>query len=138
MGWLMLYAGVTKLLDPQWSATFYLKGAKTFPAFYQWFLQPDVLPITNLLNAWGLTLVGIALILGIAMRLSVWGGIALMALYYFPILDFPLAGEHSYIVDEHVIYAAALLVLGVFGAGRAWGFGGLVVAQFPRLRVLLG
>ncbi len=138
MGWLMLYAGVTKLLDPQWSATFYLKGAKTFPAFYQWFLQPDVLPITNLLNAWGLTLVGIALILGIAMRLSVWGGIALMALYYFPILDFPLVGERSYLVDEHVIYAAALLVLGVFGAGRAWGLGGLVVARFPRLRVLLG
>lgn len=50
MGWLMLYAGVIKLINPNWSAAGYLGNAKTFAGFYNWFLQPSVLPFTNFLN----------------------------------------------------------------------------------------
>lgn len=35
IGWLMFYAGITKVLNPEWSAAGYLKGAKTFVVFYQ-------------------------------------------------------------------------------------------------------
>jgi len=111
LGWLFFYAGITKILNPAWSAEGYLKGAKTFTEFYQILARPDILSIINPLNAWGLTLIGAALILGIWMKKAAWLGIALMALYYIPILNFPYAGEHSIIVDEHIIYIGAFLVL---------------------------
>jgi len=122
MGWLMFYAGITKILDPDWSAAGYLKGAKTLPEFFNWFLQPDILPLTNLVNEWGLTLLGVSLILGVFVRFSSVLGAALMMLYYFPILQFPVVGEHSYIVDEHIIYALVLFFFAAVRAGRVWGF----------------
>ncbi len=123
LGWLFFYAGITKILNPAWSAAGYLKGAKTFAGLYNFFLSPGMLPITNFLNEWGLTLIGAALMLGIFARLASAGGILLMALYYFPILEFPYPNAHSFLVDEHVIYAAALLVLLALHAGKSWGLG---------------
>lgn len=117
----MFYAGITKVLDPSWSAAFYLKGAKTFPAFYTMLLSPSLLPIINFINAWGLTLLGLSLLSGLLIRVSAPLGALLMMLYYFPILDFPKVGEHSYLVDEHVIYALVLLLLAAFNAGTQWG-----------------
>jgi len=121
VGWFMFYAGITKVLNPEWSAAGYLKGAKTFPGLYQWFAQPDILPIINFINEWGLTLLGVSLLLGIFVRLSSLLGVALMLLYYFPVLEFPLIPPHSYIVDDHIIDAFALLVLAALQAGRVWG-----------------
>lgn len=121
LGGLYFYAGITKVLDPKWSAAGYLKGAKTFPVFYHWLLQPNILPLVNFVNEWGLTLLGISLLIGIWVRFSTLGGVVLMLLYYLPILTFPLVGEHSYIVDEHIVYIFALLILSAFRAGRVWG-----------------
>ena len=143
MGWLMFYAGITKILDPQWSAAGYLKGAKAFPGFFQWFLDPSVLPVVNFINEWGLTLLGISLILGVFVRLSSILGVLLMMLYYFPILDWPYPNPHSYIVDEHIIYTVVLLYFAAVGAGRVWGLenwcAGLPVCRnIPKLRNWLG
>lgn len=124
-GWLFFYAGITKVLDPAWTSAGYLAGAKTFTGFYQFLLQPGVLPVVDFLNQWGLTLIGAALILGIFVRLSSAAGILLMLLYYLPILQFPYPNEHAYIVDEHIIYITALLVLAAFNAGKTWGLGKL-------------
>lgn len=143
IGWLMFYAGLTKILDPAWSAAGYLAGAKTFAGFYQWFSQPAFLPFINFVNEWGLTLLGVSLLLGIFVRLSSVLGAALMLLYYFPVLEFPYIGTHSFIVDEHVIYALVLVYFAAVRAGRAWGLekwcSGLpVCSKFPKLRALLG
>jgi thiosulfate dehydrogenase [quinone] large subunit len=121
IGILFFYAGITKVMDSTWSAEGYLKGAKLFAEFYNFLLQPSVLPIVNLLNEWGLTIIGASLILGIFVRWSALAGALLMLLYYFPILDFPYPNAHSYIVDEHIAYIAALLVLSAFRAGKIWG-----------------
>ncbi len=143
LGCLFFYAGITKLLDPSWSAAFYLKGAKTFPAFYQWLLQPDILPVINFLNEWGLTLIGLALILGIFVRLASIAGATMMLLYYFPILDFPYPNAHAFIVDEHIVYIFAFLVLASFRAGRVFGLEKWcsnlpICSRFPRIRSWLG
>ena len=143
MGWMMFYAGVTKIIDPKWSAAFYLKDAKTFSSFYNWFLQPNILPMTNFVNEWGLTLVGAFLILGIFVRLSSIGGLLLMLLYYFPILVFPYPNPHSFIVDEHIIYAVAFLFFAAIHAGSAWGLERWcsnlpICSRYPRLRAWLG
>ncbi|OGF80022.1 hypothetical protein A2926_01040 [Candidatus Giovannonibacteria bacterium RIFCSPLOWO2_01_FULL_44_40] len=143
MGWLMFYAGITKILDPNWSAAGYLKGAKTFVGFYQWLLQPNILPALNFVNEWGLTLLGISLVFGVFVRLSSVLGAILMLLYYFPILQFPYPNPYSYIVDEHIIYTLALLFLASLRAGRIWGLENWcsslpVCSRFPRLRNWLG
>ena len=67
-GWMFFYAGITKVLNPQWSAEGYLKGAKSFVWLYQWLLQPEILPIINSINKWGLTLLGASLIIGLFVR----------------------------------------------------------------------
>lgn len=143
MGWMMFYAGITKVLNPQWSAAGYIGNAKTFTGFFQWFLRPDILPITNFLNEWGLTILGVSLILGVFVRLTSIGGLALMLLYYFPILDFPYPNPHSFVVDEHIIYAAVLLFFIATHASRAWGLEKWcsslpICSKFPRLRNMLG
>ena len=73
LGWYMFYAGITKVLDPSWSAEGYLKGAKFLPGFYTWLTSPGILPIVNFVNEWGLTLLGVSLILGIFVAYMVLG-----------------------------------------------------------------
>lgn len=143
LGWLFFYAGITKLLNPGWSAASYLKGAKTFTLFYQWLLQPQMLPITNVVNEWGLTLLGLSLIFGIFVRLSSILGAVLMLLYYFPILNFPYPNKNSLLVDQHIVYASALLLLGSLKAGRIFGLEEWcaklpICSRSPKLRALLG
>ncbi|MEX2090729.1 MAG: DoxX family protein [Candidatus Paceibacterota bacterium] len=142
LGWMFFYAGITKVLNPTWSAEGFLKGAKLFNPFFNWFLQPGILPITNFVNEWGLTLLGVSLILGIAVRLSSSLGALLMLLYYIP-LGFPYPNPNSYIVDQHIIFIFSLLVLGGFRAGRflgleSWCSGLPICRKFPKFRSLLG
>lgn len=143
MGWMFFYAGIIKVLDPQWSAAGYLQGAKTFAGFYRWLLGADILPVVNFVNEWGLTLLGTALILGVFVRLGSLLGSLLMLMYYFPILQFPYPNMHAYIVDEHIIYIAALLFLAAMRAGRIWGLENWcsnlpICKMYPGLRRLLG
>lgn len=67
----------------------------------------------------GLLLVGGALVLGVALRAAAVGGTALMLLMWLSSL--PL--KTNPVLDEHVIYAAAMFALAATGAGNAWGFG---------------
>lgn len=122
LGWLMFYAGITKILKPGgWSAAGYLGGAKTFSGFYQWLLTPEILPFINFINEWGLTLLGLSLIFGLFVRLSSVLGAVLMMLYYFPVLQFPYPSANSYIIDDHIIYALILLFFAAIKAGRVFG-----------------
>ncbi len=125
LGWVFLYAGLAKLLMPGWSAAGLLNAAKTFPGLYAWFATPGILPIVNFLNAWGLTLLGVSLILGLFVRWSAIPGMLLMLLYYFADNAFPSVPS-GFLVDEHIIYIAALLLLFAFNAGRIWGVDGIL------------
>lgn len=122
LGWLMLYAGITKIMNADWTSAGYLSNAKTFNGFYSWLTQPHILPIIDFINEWALFMLGISLIFGIFIRVSTLLGVLLMLLYYFPVLTFPYVGTHSFIVDEHIIYILALFILFAFKAGRQVGF----------------
>jgi thiosulfate dehydrogenase [quinone] large subunit len=142
-GWLMFYAGLVKIFNPNWSAAGYLQNAQTFSGFYHWLAQPVFLPYINFINEWGLTLLGISLILGAFVRLSSLLGAFLMFLYYFPVLNFPYAGDHYYIVDDHIIFALVLLMFAAFKVGRIWGLekwysDSPIFSQYPKLRNWLG
>lgn len=121
LGWLIFYAGITKVLNPEWSAKGYLLSAKTFSSFYAWLASDSILPIVNFLNEWGLTLIGLSLIIGALVRLSSLFGVLIMILYYFPVLTFPKVGDHSYLVDDHIVYAVILILFVAFHAGLYYG-----------------
>jgi thiosulfate dehydrogenase [quinone] large subunit len=123
LGWVFFWAGITKVLTPGWSAAGYLNSAKTFPAVYHWFASPGLLGVTNIVSEWGMVLLGLSLILGVFIRWTAPFGIALMVLYYFPILQFPYPNINSFLVDEHVIYIGSLLVLWSFHTDRFWSLG---------------
>ena len=138
----MFYAGITKVLDPAWTATGYLTNAKTFPGFYGWVVSPENIGWVNFLNEWGLTLIGVSLILGLGVRLSSILGAILMLLYYFPVLEFPKV-EHGFIVDDHLIYAVVLAFLATVRAGRYYGLDNWcanlpICRKYPRLHKIWG
>jgi thiosulfate dehydrogenase [quinone] large subunit len=64
--------------------------------------------------------IGLALILGIAVRLAAVAGIAWMAMFYTASSIWP---ENNLFLDDHVIYAIALAGIAYVGAGRYLGLG---------------
>lgn len=125
LGFVFLYAGLSKIFTAGWSAAGFLNSAKTFHGFYAWLATPGMLPLVNFLNEWGLILLGVSLMAGIFVRWSSIAGIILMVLYYFAANPFPTVAS-GFLVDEHVIYAADLLLLYALNAGRIWGIDGLL------------
>lgn len=92
-------------------------------------------PIIDFLFMFGLLSIGVAFVLGIALRLASISGVTLMALMYVSAL--PLANNPF--IDEHIIYALVLLLLAELKAGEIMGFGkswskSSVVKSFPFLR----
>jgi len=114
------------------SDIFLLENANTFSGFYSWLASPNILPIVDALNQWGLTIIGAVLIVGILVRFSAYLGALMMILYYFPGLTFPYVGEHSYIVDDHIIYAMAFLVLASMSSNHIWSLAGLFKSRMKK------
>lgn len=77
-------------------------------------------------------MIGLALVLGVFVRLASKFGILLMILYYLPILNFPYAGKNALIVDEHIIYIAAFMVLKKFDAGAYFGLENKLKKYLPK------
>ena len=121
MGWLFLYAGISKIVNPDWTAEGYMRGSKILSVMYNWFALPGNIGFVNFLNEWGLTLIGLSLITGAAVRYASYFGILLMLLYYFPVLDFPYVGEYFFLVNDHIIYALIFLVFIGTRTGELWG-----------------
>lgn len=124
MGWIFFYAGVSKIINPEWTAAGYLNNASSFQGLFSWFASAENIGWVNFLNEWGLTLVGVALILGIFVKWASIAGIALMALYYFAVLDFPKVGANAFILDDHVVYALVFWLFIVTDAGKYMGLDG--------------
>jgi thiosulfate dehydrogenase [quinone] large subunit len=78
----------------------------------------------------GLLGIGVALISGVALRIAAVAGVAMMAMMW--LAEFPLAqhtstgtpsGSVNPLVDYHVVYVIALIVLAATYAGNTWGLG---------------
>ena len=67
----------------------------------------------------GLLGIGIALILGIGMRIASYSGALMLLLMYLAVIP----PEHNPFLDEHIIYALMLLILPMLGAGQHFGLG---------------
>jgi len=129
IGWHFLYEGIAKLLKPQWSAFSFLQQARgPLAGLFHWMAgNADVLGCVNLLNIWGLILIGTGLIVGCLTRTASTAGILLILLYYFcnpPFVGYfySIPSEGSYlIVNKNLVEAAALLVALTTASGRFYG-----------------
>lgn len=118
LGWVLFYSGITKVLDPSWTAAGYLENAVPpgNPFVGAWSVFAT-LPATDLLVQWGLTLTGIGLLFGAFVRWNALWAAAMMVLFWASSL--PL--EHAVVIDEHVVYAVVLVSLAALDAGKVAG-----------------
>jgi len=127
IGWHFLYEGLSKLFMDNWSAQSYLANATGFlSGFYHWLASGEgLVKIIDILNVYGLILIGLLLFLGIFVRLTSVGGFILLLLYYFayPPFGTSLFGSpegHFYIVNRNFIEAFLLLWF-VFSGQSGYG-----------------
>ena len=141
--WLaLLYESIAKLTSPSWSAAGYLKQARgPFADLFKGLAsQPNLLDNANLITMWGLTIVGVLLILGLFTRLASLAGIGFIVLFYLanpPFIGYfySLPTEGSYlIVNKNLVELCALVVILVTGSGRFAGLDRILHGLFARRR----
>ena len=144
VGWHFLYEGLTKLTAPSWTSAGYLKQARgPLAEQFRWLAtQPDMLANADLITMWGLTLVGLFLILGLFTRLASLAGIGFILLFYLcnpPFVGYfySIPSEGSYlIVNKNLVEISALAVIFATGSGRFAGLDRIVhglISRRPRL-----
>jgi thiosulfate dehydrogenase [quinone] large subunit len=141
VGWHFLYEGIAKLTSASWSAAGYLKQARgPFAALFKSLAaQPDLLAYADLITMWGLTAVGLLLILGLFTRLASLGAIGFILLFYLcnpPFVGYfySIPSEGSYlIVNKNLVELGALIVILVTGSGRYAGLDRIVSGLLGRL-----
>jgi len=140
VGWHFLYEGIAKLSAPSWSAAGYLKQARgPFAGLFKSLAaQPDLLANADLITMWGLTAVGLLLILGLFTRLASLGAIGFILLFYLcnpPFVGYfySIPTEGSYlIVNKNLVELCALVVILVTGSGRFAGIDRILHRLFSR------
>ncbi|GAA4098551.1 hypothetical protein ACFFOS_01630 [Nocardioides kongjuensis] len=83
----------------------------------------------------GLLAIGVALTFGIAMRLGTLAGFVMYVLMWSVVLP----PANNPVLDDHLLGAVSMVVLGLTGAGATWGMGHAwsqvpLVRRFPVLR----
>jgi uncharacterized membrane protein YphA (DoxX/SURF4 family) len=129
IGWHFLYEGVSKIFTPGWTSKYYLEGSLWIgKGFFAWIANtPALLSIADVMNVWGLTLIGLALILGVFTRWAAIGGAAMLLMYivaYPPIAGYTFGGivEGSYLwINKNTIELVMLILLAAVDRKELWG-----------------
>ena len=144
IGWHFLYEGLTKLTAPSFTAAGYLKQARgPFAEMFKSIAtQPNLLANADLITMWGLTLVGLFLILGLFTRLASLAGIGFILMFYLaapPLIGYfySIPSEGSYlIINKNLVELCALAVIFATGSGKFAGLDRIIhglIARRPRL-----
>lgn len=129
IGWHFLYEGIVKLMNPGWTSSGYLMDSKGWFSnlFQEIAMNPQLLKAADFLNIWGLTAIGLGLMLGLFTRIASVCGIILLLMYYasHPALigvNYALPNEGSYlIINKTLIELFALWVLFMFPGNERIG-----------------
>jgi thiosulfate dehydrogenase (quinone) large subunit len=140
VGWHFLYEGISKLTSPSWSAAGYMRVSRgPFASFFKWIASnPQMLDNANLITMYGLTIVGVLLILGLFTRLAAAGGIAFILLIYLcnpPFVGYfyTIPTEGSYlIVNKNLVELCALAVILFTRSGLFAGLDRILHGLFVR------
>ena len=129
VGWHLLYEGMAKLSNSNWTSAAYLLDSKwIFSGIAKWIVtNPGLLSFVDTLNMWGLTLIGLSLMFGLMSRWASIAGACLLVVYYLfhpPLvgLEYSKPPEGSYLlVDKNLVEACALFVLAMFPTSHITG-----------------
>lgn len=88
------------------------------------FFQSIASPLVDVLFMAGMLGVGAAIMLGIGTRVAAVAGTAIMVMMYLAEWPF-MVGSTNPLVDYHIIYALALIVVAATMAGDTWGLGAM-------------
>jgi thiosulfate dehydrogenase (quinone) large subunit len=131
LGWVFLWAFLDKLFGlghETPSARSWINGGSPTKGFLANSPSGPFKDLYNNMagNAWadwlfmiGLAGIGVALILGIGMRVAAVAGAALLVMMWSAVLP----PENNVFMDDHLIYAAVLVGLALIGAGNTVGLG---------------
>lgn len=148
MGGMMLFAGIGKYTGDGFNAAGYLGNvAAVSPVSGLYGAMAEnamMMDIINVVIPATQVLIGLALILGLFVRLAVFGGALQMAMFYLGGWE----GEWLGLFDSTLIYMVVFLAIGAFAAGRIIGLdryieqlevgGTPLVERYPKLGYLLG
>lgn len=148
MGWLFLWPFLDKLLglgfatesDGAWivggSPTFGFLSFGTAGPLAPIFQSLAGNPVADFVFMIGLLLIGLALLLGIGVRIAGYSGAVLVLLMWLA----HLPPEHNPLIDEHVIYVIVLIGLAIVRAGQWVGLGNWwarLLSSSPKLAAVL-
>lgn len=129
IGWHLIYEGLVKLWNDDWTAGPYLLDSAG------WFAGPframaenaSLLAVIDVVNIWALILIGAALLLGLFSRIALIAGIVLLSLYYLshpPLIaiQYVAPGVGNFLfVNQTLIEIVAMFVLLAFPGAHANG-----------------
>ena len=125
VGLQFIMAGISKMGD--WSASGFLQNA-TGP-FAWWFQSMAGNPVVDFMNVWGLTLIGLSMIIGLMVRPAAFFGAIMMTLYY--LADF--TGNTAYgFIDQHIILVLTFALFVSGGVSHVFGLDGFVREHFRK------
>jgi thiosulfate dehydrogenase [quinone] large subunit len=134
LGWYFLYEGLVKIANPDWSSFGYLMDSEGVFAgmFHSMASNTDVVAVVDWLNKWGLTMIGLGLMLGLFTQLALFFGMLLLIMYFLshpPLasVSYILPQEGSYLwVNKTLIEIVTIAVLLVFPTGHIFGMDRLI------------
>lgn len=130
IGWHLLFEGFSKLLNPNWSSTGFLRESQwIMSGFANWVTSnAGVLNVVDFLNTWGLIAIGTGLIIGLFARTASIFGAILLFMYFLnnpPLIgiEYSVPSEGNYlIINKTLIEAVTLFVLAIFPTSQIVGF----------------
>jgi thiosulfate dehydrogenase (quinone) large subunit len=134
IGWHLLYEGLIKVANPNWSSKIFLTQSKgIFSGFFHLLASNEsLLHLVDNLNMYGLIFIGLGLILGVFHKTTLISGIVLIGLYYLALppfiglkYDIPMEGSYLFI-NKNLIEIVAMFVLLNFPTNKIIGLDRLV------------
>lgn len=128
IGWHFFYEGISKLLAADWTSAGYLSTAEgIFGGLFKAIAAtPWMVGTVDIANSWGLTIIGLCLLLGLFTRISSVGASVLLLLYSLAHPALPgmagasLGGGSYLIVDRNIVEALALIMIAMAPPGQLW------------------
>ncbi|MHB9054539.1 MAG: DoxX family membrane protein [Paludibacteraceae bacterium] len=129
IGWYFLYEGLAKLLSPGWTSYGYLMDSQgLFAGIFRTIGQNHTLmPVVDIVNTYGLIIIGLFLILGLFEKTGYIGAVTLLILYYLSHpaslnVTYILPPEGSYLwINKNIVMLCAVVVLLAFPTARRIG-----------------
>lgn len=145
IGWHFLYEGLIKLYTAGWTAQEYLSGSVgPLALLFKYMSQNEsILKVVDILNVWGLLLIGVGLFAGLSSKGCKIAGMVLLSLYYLAYPPFAGLGgsghlEGSYwVVNKNLIEIGALFVLYLFPTSHITGLDSFIFKRYKNKDVHL-